>query len=157
MARKRLILAGLVAIIVIVGAILIWRATHPPLSDKEQIEQILDRIEKGVETKNPSAILSTISDDYRDSFGFTKLDIHRLSLSLPRMHGTPRVVLADVQIAIRGKRATVNLSGEVTVRFGGEQTQEFAGALTLELRKNGAWHVISTNGWQGRVEQGFEE
>jgi len=157
MLRKRLILAAVVIIIVVIGAIFIWRATHPPLSDKEQIEQLLDRVEQGVEKKSPSTILSTISDDYRDSFGFTKLDIHRLSLELLRTQGTPQVVLENVKIDIEGKQATVNVTGQVSLRFGGQETREFAGALTLELHKNRAWHVISTSGWQAQAEQGFEE
>jgi hypothetical protein len=157
MPRKRLI-SAVVIIAVVIGAVVIWRLTHPPISDQEQINRLIDRVEQGVERKKPSEILATIADDYRDSTGFTKRDIHQLSLSLLRVDGRPQVTLTDVRIEIHGNEADVSLEGDVRIAFAGAESQEFNGALSVHLSKrSGKWLIVSTSGWQGEVGGGFEE
>jgi len=157
MLRKRLI-SAVVIIVVIVGAAVIWRLTHPQVSDEEQIIRLIARVEQGVELKKPREILANIADDYKDSAGFTKLDIHRLSLSLLRVEGRPQVTLSNVKIEIHGKEADAHIDGEVTIAFGGTESQEFKGTLDVHLSKrSGEWLIDSTSGWQGNYGGGFDE
>jgi len=157
MQRRRLIAAAVI-ILLGGGAYLVWRLTHPTLSDQQQIEELLDRIEQGVEKKSPRMILGAIADDYRDDYGLTRLDIHRLSLNLLRTEGRIQVVLTRPKIEVHGEQATADVTGEVTLSEGGYQAQEFSGALTIHLRKRGGqWRIVSTGGWQGEVMGGFEE
>lgn len=157
MLRKRLISAAII-IVVIAGAIIIWRLTHPPIPDREQIDRLIDSVEQGVELKKPREILANIADDYKDSAGFTKQDIHRLSLSLLRVEGRPQVTLSDVKIEIHGKEADAHIDGEVTIAFGGTESQEFKGTLDVHLSKRtGKWLIDSTSGWQGNYGGGFDE
>jgi hypothetical protein len=157
MWRTRIIV---VAVIVTVGGggYLAWRLTHPPLTDQQQIEQLLDQVERGIEIKSPRTVLGTIADDYRDSFGYTKQDIRQLSFGLLRTEGKPQVTLDKVNIAVHGDEATAEVSGRVTLVSGGHESQPFEGGLTLELRKRGGtWQITSTTGWQTRASEGFEE
>jgi hypothetical protein len=157
MWRKRLI-AALLIVIVVGAGYLAWSFTHPPVSDEEQVNRLLDRIEQGVETKSPRMILSTIADDYRDAYGYTRLDIHRLSLNLLRTTGRPQVNLDRVDIRVHGDEADVGVHGEVTLIEAGQESQEFSGSLTVQLRKRGGrWQIVSTAGWQTEAGGGFEE
>ena len=157
MSRKRLIAALLIAILA-GGGYLAWRLTHPPLSDQEQINRLLDRVERGIETKTPRTVLAAIADDYRDAYGYTKLDIHRLSLGLLRTTGRPQVTLDRVDIQVHGDAAQARLHGEVALIEAGQQSQAFSGALTIQLRKRGGkWQIVSTAGWQAEAGAGFEE
>ena len=157
MWRKRLIAAAVI-VIVAGGGYLAWRLTHPPLTDKQQIERLFDEIERGIEIKSPRTVLGTIADDYRDTFGYTKQDIRQLSLGLLRTEGKPQVTLDKVNIAVHGDDATAEVSGRVTLVSGEQESQPFAGSLTVVLRKrDGAWRITSTTGWQTHASEGFEE
>jgi len=156
MWRRRLIAA---AVIVVLGGggYLAWRLTHPPISDEERIARLLDRIEQGIETRSPRMILDTISSDYRDAFGYTKRDIHRLSLNLLRTEGTFQVVLDEVNIHVRGGEADANVSAEVTLTQNGRVTEKYSGSLAAHLRKQaGKWRIVSATGWQDEALRGFE-
>lgn len=156
MWRTRLIAAAVILILG-GGGYLVWRLTHPPLSDEEQIARLIDRVEQGVEKKSPRMILANIADDYRDPFGFTKRDIYRSALSLLRTEGSLQVVLSDVEIAVNDADADVAVTGEVMLTEGGEQSQAFRGALTIHLReRDGKWLVTSATGWQSGVTSEFD-
>jgi hypothetical protein len=147
--RKRLIAAAIIAVLG-GGGYLAWRLTHPHRSDRELINELFDRIERGIETKQPRMVRDAFSPDYRDAFGFTKRDLHRISLELLRIHGVPQVVIEDLKIEVHGREADASLRAEVSLQEAGAETRQFSGALTFKLRKQrGRWLITSTAGWQG--------
>jgi hypothetical protein len=155
---RRRIIAAAVIVVIAGGGYLVWRLTHPPLTDKEQIEQLIDQIERGIEIKSPRTVLGTIADDYRDSCGYTKQDIRQLSFGLLRTEGKPQVTLDKVNIAVHGDEATADISGRVALVSGEQESHPFQGSLTVVLRKrDGAWRITSTAGWQTQAGEGFEE
>jgi len=157
MRRKRLIAAAVIVILA-GGGYLAWRLIHPPISDQEQINRLLDRVEQGVETRRPRDILSAIADDYHDAAGLTKRDLHRMTLVLLRLPVPPEVVIDKVDIRVRGDAAVAGVQGRVTLNEGGLPPELFSGAITVELRKRrGEWLVVSTAGWQGRLAEETEE
>jgi hypothetical protein len=156
MWRGRLIAAGIVLLLG-GGGYVAWRLTHPPRSDREQINRLLERIECGVETKRPRMIVSAISDDYRDDSGLTKRDLHRLSLELLRTRGTPQVIIEEIKVVIRGARADVRLAGEAAIYERGRKTDQYSATVNLHLcKRHGRWLITSTSGWQGKVAEEVE-
>lgn len=156
MWRRRLIAAAMVVILG-GGGYLAWRLTHPRMSDRERIYRLFDRIEQGIETKQPRVVRDAFAPDYRDGFGFTRRDIHRLSLELLRIHGTPSVVIDDLKIEVHGDQADATLRAQASIQEAGSETQEFSGTLTFRLRKQrGEWLITSATGWQGEVPRESE-
>lgn len=98
--RVLLSLAGAAAI----GAVVWWLA-HPRLSDVQQIEEVVARVEHGVEAKQGREIMECVSPDYRDPAGMDRLDVLKLVNHWVRSPEQAEVVIEDYQIRVSGRTA----------------------------------------------------
>ena len=148
--RRKLIGAVLLAAI---AAALGWHFTRKALSDREQLEQLLDQVQRAAHTKDVKLGLSCLSRDYRDSSGLNKWAIHRLALRAGHSPETFRVLISDLNLSLRGREASARMEVQVMVRNGEVIEGEYAGPLVLSFRKErGGWRITSSSGWQSWAE-----
>ena len=144
-------IAVLIVIALILAGVAVWLLMHPP-SDRDQILRLLDQAKEGVESKDVGKVMSCISEDYRDRYGWGKRELRQLALAvLFREQGTFAVALDPPAIEISGARATVTLMVRIslTPEQGGLPQELYQGPVVAHLRKeDGGWKVVSAEGWQ---------
>ena len=151
--RKLVILAAAAAI---AAGVLGWHSTRKPLSDREQLEQLLDQMQRAAHTKNVKLGLSYVSGDYHDSFGLNKWAIQRLALWAREKSQSFRVLISDLSLSINRNQAQGRMELEVVVRSEDVIEAQFSGPIVLSFRKErGGWKIISASGWQSWME-GFD-
>jgi hypothetical protein len=165
-ARDRRKIWGILALLPLVAvAALYWAALaqRPKGSNAEQIQALLARGERAVETRRVSEAIALISRSYRDDAG-----LRYASLRLLAQRQLSRAPSLEVTLPSRSLRIAVGPDGkhataqaQVIVR-GAEQvtgSDEIALHLTFELAKEPVryyalfpgeeWRIVKSGGWQG--------
>ena len=154
--RRKAVIVAAVVVAALAAGVLAWRFTRRPLSDRAQIEGLLDRVEEAVQAKNVKQGLGCLSSDYRDSFGLSKRMVQRLALQAQQSPRTFRVLISNLDLDITGDEAQGRLQVELEVRNGDIVEGDYSGPILLGFRKEGGdWRIVSSGGWQSWVE-GYE-
>jgi len=141
-------------VIVAAAGLFAWWRTRPRLSEAEQIEVVISRIEEGIEAKSPQQVLSQVSEEYSDTWGITYEKARLLSRRVLREPERIRVDILDYKgPTIQGDFADLELSVHASVLSGENPITEVEGNVELVLRKERkGWKVINAQGWQQWVE-----
>jgi hypothetical protein len=103
-----LVLAGLFVV-----ALAVWWLTNPRISDERQIQNLVAKVEHGVETKSGHEIMECVAPDYKDSSGLDRLEILKLVNSWVRSPEQADVSVEDYQIKVEGRTATGHFTVQV--------------------------------------------
>ena len=133
---------------VLIGALGAWWLLRPRPTDREQIERVVDQIEKGVESKRPGHVLGQISADYHDSSGATKTDLRRLSLALMRSEVSVEVTIDRFEFQVHGRDAEGTAEVGILARGGGADVRASGPVRILFAKERKGWKVTSAEGWQ---------
>ncbi len=139
------------ALLCLVGVGLFLRQNGPPLSDTDQIREVLSLGEEAVESHNVPAMMGLVSKDYKDDMGFNKDRLRLLAMNAFRDQESTWVTLDNVSIQPKGDSAVVNtdLTVESTSRQSENTTHETY-PITLTLRKEPGYRflVLPTQRWR---------
>ena len=124
----RRVLLGLVAI----GALgaLIWLVVLAFTSDESLIKDVVEDATTKFEELHPGGVLGHVSEDYKDSAGFDKAQIHRNLFALRFLYSEAKINYGGLKITVNGDTATAWL--RVSLDF---------------KKKNGEW--VSAKGMSG--------
>jgi hypothetical protein len=150
MSRKRLLL---IAVVLLAGATVWWWITRPRLSDKEQIDRVIDQLKSAVEQKSPGKVMVNISKEYHDSFHNTYRNIDSYAKQLLRVRQEIRVNILDYkEPIIQDDIAQLALTVEIDVLDSGESIEKLSGDLEFTLSKeSNGWKLIQAEGWHGWI------
>jgi len=146
--RKILVLSG--ALLLLIGAFLIWKQLHPPLSDEQQILANMDAVTSAVDAKQVGGIKNYLTDD------FTLKDQARQDV-LTNLTG---YFLNEQEVTLSVSGVEVTVTGDSAVSTGhytivsraetSSPPDTTVGDFHLEWRKeNGFWLIAKADG--GRI------
>lgn len=146
--RKILIIAG--CALLVIGGIVAWRATHPPLTDEQQIAANLEAMRVAVENRNAKGVTWYLAADFRWQ-GLKKSDVHRHLAGAFVAPGRPlrdvQVYLSGLRIEVRDDSATTTGHYNVSYRIGDAPAESRAGDFTLQWQKrDGQWKIVQAEG-----------
>lgn len=141
-----------VALGVVLGAAAAWLAIQVRPSDRERIEEVVTRAERGIETKSVKEIMRCVSPDFVGEGGMDRDEVWRLAAQWARSASRAEVVIQDYELQIHPPRARgrfdvvvhLELEGGPSIPLGLELTVEF------ERRWRGlrrVWLVKSVTGY----------
>jgi len=123
-----------------------------PISDREAIIQLIQRLEKAIEEKDLSSILKCISRTYRDDFGMTHRDIVRIGFRYCRDTERVELVISDVTLRLQRDTAAASMHVEATYAEAGAGPARYAADIRLFFAREGrSWVVSKSSGWQQRL------
>ena len=133
--------------LLLLASLLLWRAAHPPLSDREQITAQMETMRAAVEARSAGAIAKNVGDD----FAWNGLDARTFRASLAQAFIQWRDVKVSVpsqKTEVRGDDATT--SGRYVIALREAQSsapQTFRGDFAVQWKraKNG-WRIVSLRG-----------
>jgi len=105
--------------IALAAAFAVWWFTNPRISDQRQIENLVAKVEHGVETKSGQEIMECVAPDYKDSNGLDRLEILKLVNGWVRSPEQADVTVESYQIKVSGRSATGHFDVQVYLQEGG--------------------------------------
>jgi len=140
-------------LVLLAAAGLILLLVRKPLSDREQIAQLIQRIESSIEKKDLGGITSCVSKDYRDDYGITRRDILRLAFRYVRSADQAEILISDASLRLQHDMASASMHVDVEYAEQGGQLTRVSGDVTLFLEKEGGrWVIVRSSGWQSRLD-----
>lgn len=145
MSKKTLGLIFLIIILPVVVYLLVP-------SDASRIKKLFKEGAKAVEREDIDAVMSKVSSNYRDEYGFTYLYVKESMKSVFRQWGDISIEYENLKIDIKGKTAVANMDVRVTASIGdntgyviGDLTNPVHLQFTLEKERT-KWLVTKTEG-----------
>ena len=135
-----------VGVLVVAG---VGLSVHDWRSDEEQINVLLARAKKGVETRHIAKCLSVFSNDYEDSEGMTYRDVQRGLFAVLRE--SDHLIQIDYQrmdVDVSRREAHVALHVVVVQKHADKKRTMGPFDLRIMLRREWVgWRVHSVEGW----------
>ena len=150
MARKIVLAFGV--LLLLVGGVVWWRATHPPLTDAQQIVANLEDLRTSAENGSVDGIMNHLSEDF--TWDGRKRSEVRSLLVFGLYEGLRkkdiRVTVTNVQPTVKGATATVTGHVSVAERSSrGFVPDPIPGTFTTEWEKrDGEWKITRAQGAQ---------
>ena len=145
MSKKTLGLIFLIIILPVVVYLLVP-------SDASRIKKLFKEGAKAVEREDIDAVMSKVSFNYRDEYGFTYLYVKESMKSVFRQWGDIKIEYENLKIDIKGKTAVADMDVRVTASIGdntgyviGDLTKPVHLQFTLEKERT-KWLVTKTEG-----------
>ena len=121
-------------------------------SDASRIKKLFKEGAKAVEREDIDAVMSKVSFNYRDEYGFTYLYVKESMKSVFRQWGDINIEYENLKIDIKGKTAVAYMDVRVTASIGdnagyvlGDLTEPVHLQFTLEKERT-KWLVTKTEG-----------
>jgi len=145
MSKKTLGLIFLIIILPVVVYLLVP-------SDASRIKKLFKEGAKAVEREDIDAVMSKVSFNYRDEYGFTYLYIKESMKSVFQQWGDIKIEYENLKIDIKGKTAVADMDVRVTASIG-DNTEYVIGDLTKPVhlqfileKERTKWLVTKTEG-----------
>ncbi|PQV65401.1 hypothetical protein B1R32_101141 [Abditibacterium utsteinense] len=143
----------LALLILVVGGVLLWRWTHPKLSDEEQIAANLNGICEGAKARSPRAITDYLSKDFKAG-DTTKSELQNSLVAGILQYRVIDLKISSVKTSVLraslGEGVTASSEGQFLLSLKSEynsQPQIQTGKFDLKWRKiDGEWKVITAQG-----------
>jgi len=129
MSKRAWKIAAATLLILCAGGFAAWWFTNPRISDERQIQNLVAKVEHGVETKSGREIMECVAPDYQDSSGFDRLEVLKLVTSWVRSPEQADVVVGEYQIEVEGRNAIGHFDVQVEVQEG----ERFRAPLQMEF------------------------
>ena len=143
--RKFILALG--CVLLIAGGIVAWRATHPPLNDKQQIEANLEAARSAIENRNARGVTQYFASDFTWQ-GEKKADIHNRLVGVFIQSRDVQLHLSNVTTVMSGDSATT--TGHYSISFKRTPdawTQTDVGDFRLRwARRDGDWKIVKAEG-----------
>ena len=139
MARKLMVAFGL--IFLLGGGYFWWRATHPPLSDVEQIAANLEDIRQALESGNIERALNYTTEDVKFA-GQSRSQIRsQFTIGQFMNRDNVRVTFTNTRHETQGAKASTQGHYKIDVRQR-SNPDSYDGDFSLEWQKqNGEWKI----------------
>ena len=143
---KRVLIALGVVMLLVVG-IFGWRATHPPLTDEQQIAANLEGIVEAAQARSASGVGGYLSPKFQFD-GTKKGDFQRQLVFGLHQYSSVEVQTSNVKVTVRGQTATTTGSYRLSLKpESNSPPQVYPGNFNLQWRQeNGQWLVIGAEG-----------
>jgi hypothetical protein len=145
MSKKTL---GLIFLIIILPVVIYLLVP----SDTSRIKKLFKEGAKAIEREDIDAVMSKVSFNYRDEYGFTYLYVKESMKSVFRQWGNINIEYENLKIDIKGKTAVAYMDVRVTASIGdntgyvlGDLTNPVHLQFTLEKERT-KWLVTKTEG-----------
>ncbi|HMK48450.1 MAG TPA: nuclear transport factor 2 family protein [Thermodesulfovibrionales bacterium] len=145
MSKKTIALIFLVIVLPVV-IYLLWP------SDAGRIKKLFREGARAIETKDVAGVMSNVSLNYRDKYGFTYLYIKESLKAVFQEMSNIRVERENLTVDVKGKSATADMDVRVIVSEGDETGYVMGDAsgpvhLTFTLEKERTkWLIVRTQG-----------
>ena len=145
MSKKTIALIFLVIVLPVV-IYLLWP------SDAGRIKKLFREGARAIETKDVAGVMSNVSLNYRDEYGFTYLYIKESLKAVFRKMSNIRVERENLTVDVKGKSATADMDVRVIMSEGDETGYVMGDAsgpvhLTFTLEKERTkWLIVRTQG-----------
>ena len=141
-----------ITLLVLVGVAVGWWVWHPRPTDRELIEELIARVEHGVETKSVDEIMSCLSRDYERQGDLSREDIWRMAMQWARSSAQADVLIEDYRLTLEGPEATGYFQVKIGLTEDGFRRPPLALSLTVDFvrRRSGlrtVWLVQSIGGF----------
>ena len=147
--KRNLILSGIV--VLLLSAVLIWRALHPPLTDEQQIAANLDAIVAAANARDAASIADFMAPQFAlgDQGQTERKEFQRqLYAGMLQQYRVVDLKINGVQNSVEGENAhsegrfLLNLKSEFN-----SPPEPHAGDFKLEWRKiDGEWKIVKVEG-----------
>jgi hypothetical protein len=121
-------------------------------SDASRIKKLFKEGSKAVEGEDIDAVMSKVSFNYRDEYGFTYMYVKESMKSVFRRWGDIKIEYENLKTDIKGKTAVADMDVRVTASIGdntgyviGDLTKPVHLTFTLEKERT-KWLVTKTEG-----------
>ena len=147
MARKIVMVIGVV--LLVAGGFLWWKATHPTLTDEQQIVANLETVRTSAESASVDGVMNQLSDDFRWN-GQSRSEVRSLLFGAfyRGFHKRDiRVTFTAVQAEVKGETATLTGHYKIDTRadrtFIASPDGDFS---TMWVKKDGRWKIATASG-----------
>lgn len=145
MSRKTIALIFLIVVLPVVVYLLLP-------SDSSRIKKLFREGAKAIEKKDPDAVMSKVSFNYRDEYGFTYLYIRESMKTVFQRMSNIRVERENLVVNVKGKSATADMDVRVIASEGddtgyimGDASAPVHLIFTLEKERT-KWLIVKTQG-----------
>ena len=146
-------LRWLLPLVVLAAAGLILLFVRKPLSDREQIAQLIERLETTIEKKDLGGIMGCISKNYKDGYGITRRDILQLAFRYVRSSDRADILVSDASLRVQSNTASASMHVDAEYAEQGGQPMRISSDITLFFEKEGRrWVIARSSGWQKRLD-----
>jgi len=146
----------IIIVTALVAGLVAWHFLTPSASkdDRQQILEIVARVEQAIEEKKVSQALDHVSQDYYDESGNDRRSLQRLAIAAFREAEAFELVVQVTDLQIDGDQATLIADVDFAVGQPVAAGSSTRLQVAAELRREpGGWKVTKAGGWQGASEQ----
>ena len=152
--KKILIASGLA--VLLLSAVLIWRALHPPLTDAQQISANLDAIAAAASARDAAGVASYLAPKltYNGNAGIQRKEAQRQLYAGILQYRVVDLSINGVQVKLNGARASSNGRFILSLKSEFDSPPELTtGDFQLQWQKiDGDWKIVEVN---GKIPQNF--
>lgn len=119
---------------VVVSAAFLWWWTHRA-NDQQLIDELVARVEHGIETKSPDEIMDCIAPDYHDAMGLSKQDVFRGTMRFVQSPDTVDLSISNASVEITPPVATGLFEVRVVITQNGRYVDSGPVQVTVQFQK----------------------
>ncbi len=136
-----------VPLVLLALAVFLWRATHPALSDEQQIEAALDGIATQASHKSAGGVASFLAKDFQFD-GFKRSDVRQqLAVGLLQ-YSAVNMKVSNVQVQVNGDTATTRGHYDLGLKrdFNSPEDKVPSDFSLKWKREDGQWKIYNADG-----------
>ena len=146
--KKILIVSG--ALVLLLSAVLIWRALHPPLTDEQQIAANLDAIAAAASARDAVTLASYLAPTFtfNDQGQTQRKEFQRQLYGAILQYRVVDLGINGVQVKVQGERASSDGRFILSLKSEFSSPPEVHnGDFQLQWQKsNGEWKIVAVKG-----------
>jgi len=148
MARKIVVALGV--LMLLIGGVLWWRATHPPLTDEQQIQANLDGLKNAAEACSADRVMNYTSEDFNWN-GQKRSEVRSAITGACLSGGFHKpdfsLTFTNVHITVKGATATAAGHYQLYIRSFRGSPEPHDGEFSTEWEKrDGEWKITRASG-----------
>jgi ketosteroid isomerase-like protein len=147
MQKMRYAVLAFGLVLLIVGGIGVWRATHPPLTAEEQIVANIDDAAAGIEQRSVSRLAHYLAPEFSWN-GTPRADVTRALAGTFYQWRDVQLQRTVDRVQVSGDTATTSGTYRISFRPAPDAAPETqAGTYTLQWRlRDGNWQIVAAQG-----------
>lgn len=143
MFRLRSAALVLGVLLLLLGGVLVWRATHPPLTEEQQVAVLVEDVRSAVATRNTNRLAGYFADDFTWN-GQSKRELESTLRGTFFQVRDLQPSVSNLTISVLDAKATAY--GNYSLRYRVQNTQTMGtriGRFQLALEKRaGEWKIV---------------
>lgn len=147
MQRLRLGVFALGFVLLVIGGMAWWRATHPPLTAEQQIAANLDDAQRALQNRSASGVLRHLAPEFSWD-NTSRQEVSSMTKGSMFQWRDVQVQRTDEEISVTGNEAVSTGNYRISYRIRSDMPpQSLSGRYTLHWRLiNGEWKVVKAEG-----------